>query len=443
MNIQILTVAEEQIIKPLSSGVVKKSKKYVIFFGGKEHAWVSEKNLLSFGKNYEALSKHKKVNFQIALKAVAKYQNIQKFQNENNQDLNEILLLVCEVSNEAKDEVLHVQSFSCNFPDQSEFPEVVERMAPREADVKVTREECVSIPFHRIGFIGIGQMGFYLCRMLAEFGFHITIWNRTQDKCERLLSIGVHWANSPKDLVAMCDVTFCCLKGDDVVEEVIIGKKNPEKSASKSFKLYGHTKGLIMISTILPELSQKLSEIITSRGSKYLEAPIIFKIMSMDLFFLCAGDQALYRKLLGFFSRTGAVFYRLNEIGQALKMKQVYMFYHSAIVLNITEVAAQFQSINSDLNELHKKLKEAGYVPPIMLNIIHGILHQNWYNGVSISEAQSNVSQVLCSHPDKNFRIARATLEILKLGVRNGLGNAGISAVFNIIKPRPTKEESI
>lgn len=98
------------IIKPPSSDTVKMSHKYVLFFGGKEHGSISSKNIWDFDANYEMFSKHKKVNFQISLKAVEKYKkNVEKNKYKRNLKRRIELLkeLLCICSDEAREDLMN------------------------------------------------------------------------------------------------------------------------------------------------------------------------------------------------------------------------------------------------------------------------------------------------------------------------------------------------
>jgi 3-hydroxyisobutyrate dehydrogenase-like beta-hydroxyacid dehydrogenase len=53
----------------------------------------------------------------------------------------------------------------------------------------------------KLGFAGIGIMGFHMARRLAEAGHPVTAWNRTREKAERLEEFGVHSAEEAADAV--------------------------------------------------------------------------------------------------------------------------------------------------------------------------------------------------------------------------------------------------
>ena len=54
----------------------------------------------------------------------------------------------------------------------------------------------------QIGFIGIGLMGFPMAKNLLKSGYKLKVFNRSQDKAERLKEFGAELSTSIKDAVA-------------------------------------------------------------------------------------------------------------------------------------------------------------------------------------------------------------------------------------------------
>ena len=57
----------------------------------------------------------------------------------------------------------------------------------------------------RIGFIGIGLMGQHMAAHLLSAGHRLTVWNRTKEKTDKLITDGAAWANSPKAVAAVSE----------------------------------------------------------------------------------------------------------------------------------------------------------------------------------------------------------------------------------------------
>ena len=50
----------------------------------------------------------------------------------------------------------------------------------------------------RIGWIGTGVMGRWMCQHLMTKGYTATVYNRSRDKAKPLLDAGAAWADTPQ-----------------------------------------------------------------------------------------------------------------------------------------------------------------------------------------------------------------------------------------------------
>jgi len=75
---------------------------------------------------------------------------------------------------------------------------------------------------HKLGWIGIGRMGYAMAGLLARAGCDISVWNRTRAKAEPLKEYGAKVVDRLTDLAA-CDVVFTMVSTGDDVKEVLYG----------------------------------------------------------------------------------------------------------------------------------------------------------------------------------------------------------------------------
>lgn len=75
----------------------------------------------------------------------------------------------------------------------------------------------------RVGFIGLGNMGFPMAQNILEKGFPLWIYNRTKEKGSKLIEQGAKWANSPDELAAQVDILVSMVSNDQVLSEIVDG----------------------------------------------------------------------------------------------------------------------------------------------------------------------------------------------------------------------------
>src|SRR5918996_1055980 len=74
----------------------------------------------------------------------------------------------------------------------------------------------------KIGWIGMGRMGFPMAERLLKAGYDVSIWNRTRSKAEPLAAKGGKGVDKLGDLAGL-DVVFSIVSTGKDLEEVYFG----------------------------------------------------------------------------------------------------------------------------------------------------------------------------------------------------------------------------
>ena len=142
----------------------------------------------------------------------------------------------------------------------------------------------------RIGWIGIGRMGYAMAERLARAGANLTVWNRTRAKAEPLAVAGARIAENVTDLAA-CDIVFVMVSTWRDVDEVIAGPSGLLSARDASPRL------VVECSSISLEGSAQLREKLAARGIDLLAAPVSGNakvIKAGRLSFVCSGPRSAY-----------------------------------------------------------------------------------------------------------------------------------------------------
>ncbi len=141
----------------------------------------------------------------------------------------------------------------------------------------------------KLGWIGIGRMGFAMAERLAKAGADLTVWNRTRAKAEPLSAAGAKIASRLTDLAA-CDIVFVMVSTWDDVREVIAGPQGL-LSGSRAPRM------VVECSSISLEGSAELRALLAERGVEMLAAPVSGNakvIKAGRLSFVCSGPKAAF-----------------------------------------------------------------------------------------------------------------------------------------------------
>jgi 3-hydroxyisobutyrate dehydrogenase len=119
---------------------------------------------------------------------------------------------------------------------------------------------------HKLGWIGIGRMGYAMAERLAKSGCDISVWNRTRSKAEPLAASGAKVVDSLADLAA-CEIVFTMVSTGKDVKEVLFGS-NGVMSKGKAPKI------IVDSTSISLEESAEIREKLAAKSVKFLAAPV-------------------------------------------------------------------------------------------------------------------------------------------------------------------------
>src|SRR5262249_34156591 len=119
----------------------------------------------------------------------------------------------------------------------------------------------------RVGWIGTGVMGRWMCQHVINKGFQATVYNRSRDKAKPLIDAGAASADTPKAVAEKADVTFAIVGFPKDVREVFLGAQGA---------LAGSRAGCILVdmTTSEPSLAREIYEAAKSKGVGSVDAPV-------------------------------------------------------------------------------------------------------------------------------------------------------------------------
>ena len=118
-----------------------------------------------------------------------------------------------------------------------------------------------------LGFCGLGDMGQGIVPRLLAAGHTVTGWNRSKEKAEPLMKLGMKWADTPAAVAKASDIVFSIVTDSKAVKAVATGPDGI---------IHGLAKGAIYLdmSTIAPDASREISKAFADKGLVMLDAPL-------------------------------------------------------------------------------------------------------------------------------------------------------------------------
>jgi 3-hydroxyisobutyrate dehydrogenase len=186
---------------------------------------------------------------------------------------------------------------------------------------------------HKLGWIGIGRMGYAMAQLLAKAGCDLSVWNRTRAKAEPLKEYGATVVDHLSDL-AGCDIVFTMVSTGKDVQEVLYGA-NGVMSTGKSPKIVVDS-----TSISIPE-SAEIRAQLAKRGVKLLAAPVSGNakvIKAGKLTVVASGPQDAYDTVLPYLSAicSGVTYVGDGELARIAKICHNVML--GVVIQNLCEI---------------------------------------------------------------------------------------------------------
>lgn len=122
-------------------------------------------------------------------------------------------------------------------------------------------------PSLRIGFIGLGEMGWPMAMHLRGAGHRVSAWARNPARLSGLADAGLALLPSPAELARAVDVVVTNVTSTADVRQVLLGEQGV---------VHGAAAGLLCIdhSTIAPRGAREIAAELAARGVGFVDAPV-------------------------------------------------------------------------------------------------------------------------------------------------------------------------
>ncbi|MCZ7657910.1 MAG: NAD(P)-dependent oxidoreductase [Xanthobacteraceae bacterium] len=188
----------------------------------------------------------------------------------------------------------------------------------------------------RIGWIGMGRMGYPMAERLLKAGHDVAIWNRTRAKAEPLAAVGGKVVDKLADL-ADVDVVFSIVSTGKDLDEVYFGANGV--AAARDGRL---PKIFVDCSTISVEDSAAIRRKLADQGADFIACPVSGNakvIKAGRLSAVASGPEAAFRRvqaLVEVFAPNGVAHVGEGELARICKIAHNVML--GVVIENLIEI---------------------------------------------------------------------------------------------------------
>jgi 3-hydroxyisobutyrate dehydrogenase-like beta-hydroxyacid dehydrogenase len=241
----------------------------------------------------------------------------------------------------------------------------------------------VPSPQH-LAFLGLGQMGAPIARLLLTQGHNVTLWNRDRGKADAIQSGSSRIAASPQDAVSNAAVVFTMLADDAATEAVLFGGPDHEGCLDALPPGAIH----VTLSTISVALARRITAAHQERSQHHVGAPVFGRPTIAEagkLWIVASGaDEPLahVRPVLESVSRGLTIVSREPWQAHALKLGGNLMITSMNQTLSEAFVYAESQGIPPAL--FHQAVNSALFQSQLYENYAKTILNPPQHPGATV-----------------------------------------------------------
>nr|XP_017014392.2 probable 3-hydroxyisobutyrate dehydrogenase, mitochondrial [Drosophila takahashii] len=284
----------------------------------------------------------------------------------------------------------------------------------------------------QIGFIGLGNMGGHMASNLINFGHKLHVYDISNKACKDLETKGAVVYSKTSDLAKNSEFVFSMLPNNSVVD-----------ASYDEIISYGFNKPTIFIdsSTISPKLAKSLQKRISSKGGRFLDAPVSGGVPG--------AEQATLTFMVGGFEND---FKTVERILQCMGKRIIYCGSHgmgqAAKLCNNMMLAISMLGVSETMNLAVRQ----GLSPKVFAEILNSSTGRCWtsefYNPVPGISPSTQTNKVPISLINKDLElvanVARSVNSPIPMGllthkiysslISQGLGGRDFSDVYDLME---------
>jgi 3-hydroxyisobutyrate dehydrogenase/2-hydroxy-3-oxopropionate reductase len=285
----------------------------------------------------------------------------------------------------------------------------------------------------KLGFLGLGLMGYPMARNLLRAGHSVALWSNTATKAVELAAeAGGVACTTPADVARQADVVFLCVGDTAMVEQAILGTDGV---------LDGARKGMVVVdaSTISPSASCRIGERLAAAGIDFLGAPVTGSTpgaINGTLTFMVGGDERVFHSVLPLLEVMGKKLYYCGGPGMGL---------HAKLTQNLV-----LSNILQAFNEGMVLSTKAGVPPVLMLEILSNsaakcglieykapfVFRRDFTTNFSVKWMHKDIGLMLDSGEELSvpLPLTALTRQMFQAAISKGHGEEDICSTINVLE---------
>ena len=198
---------------------------------------------------------------------------------------------------------------------------------------------------HKVGFIGLGNVGAKLAGSLLRNKIDLTVRDLDKAAAQPLLDVGAGWADSPAQMARDCDVIITCLPSPAISAAVL---------EAEDGVLAGLSKGKIWaeMSTTDEQEIYRLGALVANTGASAIDCPVsggCHRAATGNISIFAGAERAVFDQMLPLLTKMGRRILHTGPLGSATILKVVTNYLATANLVSVAEALSACSAAGMDL----------------------------------------------------------------------------------------------
>ncbi|MCZ6628336.1 MAG: NAD(P)-dependent oxidoreductase [SAR324 cluster bacterium] len=293
----------------------------------------------------------------------------------------------------------------------------------------------------KIGFIGLGRMGYPMARNLAGAGHELLVFDSHSMAMESLREeAGVTPMAGVGEVAAQTQIVFTVLPNNDIVREVYLGAEGIAAGARE---------GTVTCdcSTVGPEVSEEISAALHPKGVTHFDTPMLGsqpQAVDGEIFFIVAGDAAQLGKAAPLLEVMGKMHMHVGPSGTANRIKLIHNALGAVNSVAVAESLALCARLEVDPEIFYQVVSNGGgmaystYFGKRAQRVSAGQFDPTFTLELMLKDV--GLALQLAEQAHVPVPIMEETRQTYQEGADNGWGQDDFSAVSRVIEKRMGKK---
>lgn len=281
----------------------------------------------------------------------------------------------------------------------------------------------------KIGFVGLGNMGFPMALNLMKAGFEVYGKNRSQGKEQDFAAKGGRTGLSLAELAAQMDVVLTCLPLPADVEGVFSGADGLIANARK---------GLVLIdcSTVSVDLSRKLYAQASEAGVDFLDAPVSGGTTGAEagtLSVMVGGQEDVFNRVRSVLEAFGKSISYVGEAGSGSAVKLINQLMVGIHTLAVGEAYALAGQAGLNADKLFSILNNSFAQSKIMERHYTQFIAKNAYEpgfALKLLAKDMNLAADMGAESQVRLNAGKRAQALINQAVLEGYGDVDMSGMY-------------